>query len=169
MKVGYLNGMKTSAGALSAYRRWMDTVSENLANSQTTRTADGGAYRRQAVSFEEIQTKQNLTTTALRPSGAEPVRTHGAHQLPAPNPSQESATVSGVNVKIASDTTTPMTQVYDPGHPDAGLDGFVEYPNVNPVTEMVNLIMASRAYEANVAALSAEKRMAEMALSIGNA
>ncbi len=169
MKVGYLNGMKTSAGALSAYRKWMDTVSENLANSQTTRTAEGGPYKRKTVSFEEVSTKQTMTTSPIGTGGAQLAQTDAAHQLPAAKSGVESTMVSGVRAKLNVDTTTPTTQVYDPGHPDARVDGFVEYPNVNPVTEMVNLIMASRAYEANVAALSTEKRMAEMALSIGKA
>ena len=98
----------------------------------------------------------------------DPARTHPAH-LAGPSRSEPPAATEAPTVvgRVVPDTTTPLSRVYDPGHPDADAEGWVDYPNVNPVTEMVNLILASRAYEANVAALAAEKRMQEMALSIG--
>jgi flagellar basal-body rod protein FlgC len=168
MEVNYLNGMKTSASALAAHRRWMDAVSANLANAQTTRTPEGGPYRRQQVIFESIAPKSSQPTQARGTAATDPARTHPAHlgasKGTEPPAQSEAATVLG---RVVPDTTTPFSRVYDPGHPDADSTGYVEYPNVNPVTEMVNLILASRAYEANVAALAAEKRMQEMALSIG--
>jgi flagellar basal-body rod protein FlgC len=167
MKVGYLNGMNNSSGALSAYRQWMDTVSENLANAQTTRTAEGGPYQRKQISFEEVQNKNRVSAGQAGSAAAEMIRTHSGHQSGGALEPSRMITTSGVKANVQTDTTTPFTRVYDPAHPDAGQDGFVEYPNINPVTEMVNLIMASRAYEANIAALAAEKRMAEMSLSIG--
>lgn len=169
MKVGYLNGMNNSAGALSAYRQWMDTVSENLANAQTTKMAGGGPYQRKQVSFQEVQNRSMVAAGSTGASNAELVRTHAAHQSGTEIEQSRMTAISGVRANVQTDTTTPFTRVYDPAHPDAGTDGFVEYPNVNPVTEMVNLILASRAYEANISALAAEKRMAEMALSIGKA
>ena len=167
MKLNYLNGMQTGASALSAYRKWMDAVSENLANAQTTRTPEGGAYRRKQVSFESLAGKSTVARETART--ADPVRTNPKH-LAGQKPSTEQAgTAPAVRVRVAPDTTTPFAKIFDPGHPDADADGWVEYPNINPVTEMVNLILASRAYEANVAALSTEKRIQEMALSIGRA
>ncbi len=167
MQLNYMRGMNTSASALTAYRQWMNTISENIANAQTTRTADGGPYRRKRVLFQEVQ--RPLLDTAARPRQltTEPVRTHRAHMTAPASRRTVAEEAPVVAARVLRDTSTPLTQVYDPGHPDAGADGVVLYPNVNPVTEMVNLILASRAYEANVAALAADKRMQEMALSIG--
>jgi flagellar basal-body rod protein FlgC len=169
MSINYLNGMNTSGSALSAYRRWMNTISENLANAQTTRTAEGGPYRRQQVSFEAVQS-QAASTRAPATSAARlaPAQTHPEHMAAsAAGARSADATQPQVQVTISADNETPFTQIHDPAHPDADAGGWVQYPNVNPVTEMVNLILASRAYEANVAALSTDKRMQEMALSIG--
>jgi len=166
VRVNYLNSMNTSASALSAYRRWMNTVSENLANAQTTRTAEGGPYRRQEVAVESIAGKKE-TQESRASTAATPARTHPDHMTPAARPTGSVEDAPQVAARVSTDNETPFVQVYDPSHPDAGGDGYVEYPNVNPVTEMVNLILASRAYEANVAALAADKRMQEMALSIG--
>ncbi len=167
MKVNYLNGMNTSASALSAQRRWMDTVAQNLANAQTTRTPEGGPYRRQQVQFESIRPRE--TQQAKLAGGMpSPVRTNPAHMgEPTQGAPARVEDAPQVRARVSTDMVTPLQQVYDPAHPDAAEDGYVEYPNVNPVTEMVNLILASRAYEANVAALAAEKRIQEMALEIG--
>ena len=167
MKLNYLNGMQTGSSALSAYRKWMDAVSENLANAQTTRTAAGGAYRRKQVSFETVAGKAPAAREA--PRTAEPTRTHSQHLGGQKQAVQKAGEAPAVRVRVTEDTSSPMAKLYDPGHPDADADGWVEYPNVNPVTEMVNLILASRAYEANVAALATEKRIQEMALAIGRA
>ena len=167
MKLNYLHRMETGASALSAYRKWMDAVSENLANAQTTRTPAGGPYQRKQVSFESVTGKQ-AAARAL-PSTAEPVRTHSRHMGGQKQAVQQSGAAPAVRAKVEPDTTTSGAKIFDPSHPDADADGWVEYPNVNPVTEMVNLILASRAYEANVAALATEKRVQEMALAIGQA
>lgn len=168
MQVNYLNGMKTGASALTAYRQWMNTISENLANAQTTRTAAGGPYRRKQVTFDSVAGKNpSQTNAATAFQGLAPQRTHAAHLQPSPNTLGEALDPATVRAQILEDTETPFTRIYDPGHPDAGEDGYVEFPNVNPVTEMVNLILASRAYEANVAALATEKRIQDMALAIG--
>jgi len=167
MQVNYLSGMNTSASALAAYRQWMNTVSENIANAQTTRTAGGGPYRRKQVVFEEVQGPRLDTAARSRRLTTQPLRTHPAHRTAAAPRRTAAEEAPVVAAHVVRDTSTPLTQVYDPGHPDAGSDVVVLYPNVNPVTEMVNLILASRAYEANVAALAADKRMQEMALSIG--
>ncbi len=167
MKVNYLNAMNTSASALSAHRRWMNAISENLANAQTTRTLEGGPYRRKRVVFESIGGERPEARSGKTSAIADPVRTHPAHLTGVPRGNGETAGEAMVRAHVVEDGQTPFTRVHDPGHPDADEEGWVNYPNINPVTEMVNLILASRAYEASVAALAADKRMQEMALSIG--
>lgn len=153
MRVNYLDRLEVSASALAAYRQRMNAIAENLANAQTTRTPEGGPYRRQEAILE----------AAPSPVAAGARGGSGAAGGLAAQAGRE------VRARIVPDTTTPFQEVYDPGHPDADDNGIVRYPNVNPVTEMVNLVLAARAYEANVAALRAEKRMQEMSLGIGRA
>lgn len=167
MKLNYLNGMQTGASALSAYRKWMDAVSENLANAQTTRTPQGGPYQRKQVTFESVAGKQSATRTT--PSTADPARTHLRHMGGQEQAVQQSGEAPVVRANVQPDASGPGAKIFDPSHPDADAEGWVMYPNINPVTEMVNLILASRAYEANVAALATEKRIQEMALAIGRA
>jgi flagellar basal-body rod protein FlgC len=152
MRIDSLDRMDVSASALAAYRQRMNAIAENLANAQTTRTPEGGPYRRKDVAFEAV------------PPGPASAEAGGA--------AGEGFGGSGgvqVRARLVTDTVTPFTEVYDPGHPDADGNGVVRYPNVNPVTEMVNLVLAARAYEANVAALRSEKKMQELALGIGRA
>lgn len=132
------NSFDISASGLTAQRLRMDTVANNLANVNTTRTERGGPYRRQMVLFE-----------------ARTDRTQGSH------------VGAGVRVRSIVEDNDPFKLVYDPAHPDADAQGYVHMPNVNVVTEMVDMISASRAYEANVAALNAAKSMAMKALEIG--
>lgn len=133
------SGMRTSASGLSAERTRIDVIAENIANARTTRTPEGGPYRRKVVMFEPLL-QENLT-------------------------GQENHV--GVNIsKIVPDVSSAFERVLDPGHPDAGPDGFVEYPNVNTVLEMADLITAMRAYEANLTAQENFVRMAERALEL---
>ena len=135
-----------SASGMTAQRLRSDTISQNLANVNTTRTSDGGPYVRKTVVFTERQSTpfdQVLLTTSGR---------------------------MGKGVKVTSvieDTETPMNMVYDPSHPDADENGYVTYPNVNVVQEMTDLIDASRSYEANISAFNASKSMASKGLTIG--
>lgn len=136
-----------NASGMTAQRYRMDVISENVANANTTRTADGTPYRRKMVYFEE---KQPDFTTCLH-------RATGQY-------------TGGQGVKVTGvyeDTRTEMKMVYDPSHPDANEDGYVFYPNVDIVTEMTNMIDASRAYEANATAFTASKSMALQGLQIG--
>ncbi len=166
MRLDYQGGINISAEALSAYRRWMDTIAENLANAQTTRTPSGGPYRRKEVVFQSVE-KKVLKRAEEAPTGLPPAATHPRHIQPgSPGPATTDAR-STVRAIVREDQQTPFVEVYDPGHPDADASGMVKYPNVNPVVEMVNLIMAARAYEANIAALKAQRRMQESALGIG--
>ena len=133
-----------SASALSTERLRMDVTAENLANAQSTRTANGGPYRRKEVVTEA--TGDGAFASALASA-----RTGGGDSAGATN--------GGVRVSGIVEDQTPNRLVYDPGHPDANAQGYVSMPNVNPVTEMVDLISASRSYEANVTAMQTSKQM----------
>lgn len=144
------NALNISATGMTAQRLRMDILSENMANVKTTRTEDGSPYVRKNVVFREkdCSTFQAALTTQLKLNN----------------------TYIGNGVKVTSiveDTETPMNVVYEPSHPDADENGYVTYPNVNVVTEMTDLIDASRAYEANITAFNATKAMALKALEIG--
>ena len=134
-------GLEISASGLTAERLRMDVTAENLANAQTTRGADGQPYRRKEVVLQEIsQGGFGAQLTAAMGTGAK-------------------SRPGGVEVaEIASDQTAGK-MVYDPSHPDANAQGYVQMPNVDTVTEMVDLIDSSRAYEANVTAMQASKQM----------
>lgn len=135
--MGLFDALNTAASALTAQRFRMDVISSNLANANTTRTDKGEAYRREMVVFES------------RPSDkATGIPTHGVR-------------VSGV-----VEDESPFRVVYDPEHPDANGEGYVAYPNVNPVTEMTDMISATRSYEANVTVIQSLKSAAQKALEI---
>src|ERR1700678_1541241 len=150
--MGALSGVfapfSISASALTAERLRMDVISNNIANANTTRTDEGGPYIRQRVVFSP---RFHVTPTF---SSFFPTMTPDG--LPA-----------GVRVTGIQKDASPVKMVYDPGHPDANAEGYVAYPNVNAVNEMVDLISASRSYEANITAFNATKSMALEAMSIG--
>lgn len=136
-----------NASGLTAQRLRMDVISENVANAQTTRTEDGTPYRRKVVTFAQ---KGNQTSFSKVLGSV----TNGY-------------TGQGVKVDgIHEDYKTEMNMVYDPAHPDADENGYVTFPNVNIITEMTNLIDASRAYEANSTAFNASKSMALQGLEL---
>ena len=134
-------GLEISASGLTAQRLRMDVTAENLANAQTTKGADGQPYRRKEVVLREV---------AQGGFGA---------QLTAAMGTGSKARPGGVEVAQIAADTTPGKMVYDPSHPDANAQGYVQMPNVDTVTEMVDLIDSSRAYEANVTAMQASKQM----------
>jgi flagellar basal-body rod protein FlgC len=145
--MGLFTSMDISATGLTAERVRMDVVSQNIANVNTTRTVQGGPYRRKLVVFKEIQ--QDSFQSVLE-------KVKGKY------------TGKGVEVvQIMEDEQTPLRRVYEPGHPDADEQGYVSYPNVNIVAEMVDMISATRAYEANVTAFNAAKSMFQKSLEIG--
>ena len=143
--MGLFDAIDISASGLSAERLRMDVTAENLANAQTTRGPNGGPYQR----------KQVVLQTA-RPSGFETQLAGAMGSLPGQPAAQTPGGVQAAG--IVTDATAPR-QVYDPGHPDANAQGYVQMPNVNPVTEMSDLITATRAYEANVTAMQTAKAM----------
>ncbi len=135
--MGLFDAIDIAASGLTAERLRMDVTAENLANAQTTRTPEGGPYRRKAVVLQQAGSGFAGQLTAAVGSGA--------------------AQPTGVEVAGVVTDGTPLRRVYDPGHPDADAQGYVTMPNVNSVTEMVDLIDASRAYEANVTAMQTAK------------
>lgn len=141
----FFNSIDISASALSAERLRMNVTSSNLANAQTTRTPEGGPYRRKDVIFqaEPVEEFQGM----LRGQLDVPL-----HRVKV--------------VDVISDTNAPQL-VLNPEHADANPDGYVAMPNIKPMEEMVNMITASRTYEANVTALKATKAMMNQALDIG--
>ena len=135
-----ISGIDVSASALTAQKTRLDIVAQNIANAQTTRTASGGPYQRQVVSFEtELLRNQGIAGASLQ------------------------------SVRVAQVTTdhSPGQQVYNPQHPDASADGMVMMPNVNLSQEMVDLITASRTYEANLSVVKTARQMAMRTLDIG--
>ncbi|MBF0187299.1 MAG: flagellar basal body rod protein FlgC [Magnetococcales bacterium] len=138
----FLNSFRVTGSALAAQRLRLNLISENVANAQTTRTPEGGPYKRKDPVFMARPFKDFLN-------------------------SDEAAGATGVAVdRIRVDPNPPRMQ-YDPSHPDANADGYVAMPNIDVVTEMVNMMSASRAYESNVSVLNASKAMALKALEIG--
>ena len=132
-----ISAREIAVSGLRAQRMRMNVIANNLANATTTRTPEGGAFRRQMVMLrgEEIKSGSNLE----RP---------------------------GVRVTSLVKDMAPLRQVFQPGHPDADADGYVHYPNVDLAVEMVDLISAQRAYEANIAVLATGSRMQDRALEI---
>lgn len=132
--MSFFNSFSVSSSGLTAQRLRLDVIAENLANVNTTRTENGGVYKKKEVTFEEV----------LNGTGK-----------------------GGVQVKEIYEDQSEGALVYNPSHPDANEQGYVEMPNVNTVEEMTNMISASRSYEANVTAFNTMKNMYAKALQIG--
>lgn len=143
---GIFSALKITASALTAQRMRMDIISNNVANVETTRTEEGGPYQRQQVVFAVGQVDP----------GVVPVSAAG-----------NSRATQGVRVAEILADDSPGHRAYDPTHPDADEDGYVEYPNVNLATEMTDMLSATRSYEANVTVFGALKSMVAKAIEIG--
>ncbi len=157
--------METSGSAMQAERMRAEVVAANMANAETTRTASGGPYRRQEVVFAANRGDPGFLDSLTSASGGAAVNAPPAAELPAlslPN----SGVAPGVRIAEVVQDPSPPLQRYDPGHPDAGPDGYVAYPDINPLTEMVDLMGATRAYGLNGSAVQAEKGMISVALEI---
>ena len=145
--MGIFQSFNISATGMTAQRFRTDIIAENIANVNTTSTESGGPYRRKIVTFQE----KDVT----------PFSQYFSH-------SKNAAVGNGVKItKVSEDYETDFIMEYDPANPDADENGYVSYPNVNTVTEMTNLIDATRSYEANATAFEASKNMALTGLSIG--
>jgi len=139
--MGSFSSFDVSASGIHAQRARMDVIANNIANADSTRTAGGGPYRRQNVVFRAVY-EQSV-----------------GNKYPS----------AGVEVEGVVEDPTDFRTVYDPSHPDADANGYVRMPNVNVVEEMVDMISATRAYEANITALNAAKSMISAAIEIGRA
>lgn len=144
----FLTALDISASGLSADRTRINTIAMNLANAKTTRTPQGGPYRRRTV----VQASTDVD---------DPFSVHMRSAL--------DRELKGVRVLGVTQDVRPLKQVYEPGHPDANEEGYVSYPDINVVEEMANLMTAQRNYEANVTTAEALKGMFNKALEIGKA
>jgi len=136
-------GADTTVSALNAERLKLEAISQNIANANVTRTPEGGPYQRKEVIFESV------INQALK------------------SEQSQSMTPSMVNAKVQNDNSGEGPKIYDPDHPDADANGYVQMPNVNIHEEMVDMILASRSYEANLAAIKYGRKMATQTLTIG--
>lgn len=138
--------MNVSGSALQAERLRAEVVAANMANANTTRTPQGGPYRRQEVVFESAASDQGVFANHLL--------------------SENQGDVGGVKIAAVVSDNSPGLRRYDPGHPDADKDGYVTYPDINPLTEMVDLMGAARAYDLNSSAVQATKGMIDASIDI---
>jgi flagellar basal-body rod protein FlgC len=143
----FFTSFKICSSGLAAQRAKMDVVTSNIANVSTTRTPEGGPYKRKIIAFSADPIKEELSKENFR--------------------SKIKDALNAVKVGSVVESKEPMKTIYDPAHPDADKNGFVVMPNVNVVMEMTDMITAGRAYEANVAAFDATKSMAIRTLDIG--
>jgi flagellar basal-body rod protein FlgC len=147
--MSFFNSVNIAATGLTAQRLRMDTIAENIANVNTTRTADGGPFQRRVVLFEQIPGEgpfHRVFGDALTSAGYQG---------------------NGVRVSHVLNDPSPGHLVFDPTHPDADEEGYVRMPNVNIVEEMVNMISASRSYEANITAMTSFRGIVARTLEIG--
>lgn len=164
---GIFSGLQISASGLRAQRIRQNAISSNLANAETTRTAEGGPYRRQFVVFEAESDKHETQIINKEPilEGKRTVINH----LPIPvSPFPRDKRFFGNGVKVAEirEDDRPPKLIYDPAHPDADTEGYVALPNINIIEEMADMIAATRAYEANVTAFNATKSMIAQAIQM---
>jgi len=146
--MGFFDGYNVATSGMSAQRERINIVSSNIANAQTTHSKDGGPYKKQNVVFEEVLLE---SAKKLDKDGVEKI---------------DPLALKGVGVKEIIESKEEPIMKYEPTHPDANENGYVAYPNINPVIEMVDLIEAQRSYEANVAAFKTQKNMDTQTLDI---
>lgn len=150
--MNFLQSLNISGSGLTAQRLRMDVISENLANMDATRTQDGGPYRRKMVVFSSTNQSNTLFNKMLY---------NNINEINSSNSTR------GVEVSEIIEDEEPFKLAYNPTHPDANEDGYVEMPNVDSLKETVDMMEAVRAYQANITALNAIKQMASKALEIG--
>ena len=157
-------GLNISAAGLSAQRKRLNTIADNLANAETSRTANGTPYRRKVVSFKAKAVQ--VFSSVIEQAGMKLATTDANHLSGGSLTMTDQQTVPAGIDATESEDPSPPRMVYDPGNPDADANGYVQMPNVNVVTEMVNMIATSRSFEANVTAITAAKTMAKDSLEI---
>jgi len=149
--MSFFDGYNVATSGMSAQRTRINIVSANIANAQTTHTQNGGPYKKQNVVFEELLGSKVNSQNSLN--------SNDNGQLAVSN-------LKGVGVKEIVDSKSKPVLKYEPNHPDANKDGYVAYPNINPVIEMVDLVEAMRSYEANLASFQTQKTMDTKTLDI---
>jgi flagellar basal-body rod protein FlgC len=159
--MGMYDSIEISASGLSAERLAMDVIANNLANANTTRTPEGGSFKRQLVVFAQKQEPAQATD----PFDPIPNDTDASSSVD-PAASSQASSRAGVEAVAIVPDTSPDRLVYDPTHPDADAQGYVHMPNVDVVKEMVDMIAASRAYQANVTAIQEARSMGSAALDL---
>jgi len=153
--MGFFDGYDIAVSGMSAQRTRVNVTSANIANAKTTHTEDGGPYKRQSVAFHEVLLKQDANKTNDINS-----------DFNKDDSDKNQLALRGVGVKsIVEDDSDPVMR-YEPSHPDANDEGYVAYPNINPVIEMINLLEARRSYEANVTAFTTHKNIDVKTLDI---
>jgi len=150
--MGFFDGYNVSTSGMSAQRTRINVVSANIANAKTTHTEDGGPYKKQKVVFEEMLLSASNKTNS--------------NDVESTNNRNSANELRGVGVKSISQTDANPVMKYEPTHPDANAEGYVAYPDINPVVEMVDLIEAMRSYEANVASFNTHKNIDTKTLEI---
>jgi flagellar basal-body rod protein FlgC len=184
----FLRALNISGSGLSAQRYRLDIIAQNITNIETTRTESGGPYKRKGVIFEALSDKSTFAdklgqsmakkndayvkpdlvssyernNTAYQGSGD-----YLANKYKSTGAAAASPNITGVRIAKVTEDPTPGKTIYDPEHPDADADGYVELPNVEVAREMVDMMSASRSYESNVQVINAIKAMATKALEIG--
>ena len=152
--MGFFDGYNVSTSGMSAQRTRINVVSANIANAKTTHTAEGGPYKKQEVVFEDILIANNKKTNS--------------NDVETTNNKNSDISLRGVGVKSIIQSDAKPVMRYEPAHPDANEQGYVAYPDINPVIEMVDLIEATRSYEANVASFNTHKNIDSKTLDILN-
>lgn len=150
--MGFFDGYNIATSGMGAQRTRINVVSANIANAQTTKTTEGGPYKKQNVVFEDILVASTKKTTK--------------NDIEQNYNTNTDLALRGVGVKTILESKSEPIMKFEPGHPDANKDGYVAYPNINPVIEMVDLIEAMRSYEANVTAFTAHKNIDTKTLGI---
>jgi len=162
---GILSAIEISSRGLSVQRAKMNTVAQNIANAETTETDEGGPYRRKRVVVNEEKIEGSFNSM-IREAGLRLARTNQQHIGSRLHRARKNVEYSSVTGKEITDPDSSFRLVYDPSHPKADEEGYVKMPDIEIVNEMVDMIAASRAYEANTVAISTAKKMAKDALDI---
>lgn len=152
--MGFFDGYNVSTSGMSAQRTRINVVSANIANAKTTHTQEGGPYKKQQVVFEDILLASGKKTNS--------------NDVETTNNVNSDISLRGVGVKSIVQSDTKPVMRYEPAHPDANEQGYVAYPDINPVIEMVDLIEAMRSYEANLASFNTHKNIDSKTLDILN-
>lgn len=162
---GILNSIQISSKGLSVQRARMDAVAQNIANAEVTQTPEDGPYRRRRILVAADKLEGGFEKI-LHSAKTMLVRTHEAHAPGKKTEISHHSELSGVQMKEVKESDTDFKLIYDPTHPDADGEGYVKMPNIEVITEMVDMMLAARAYEANTTAIAASKKMITDTLDI---